>query len=78
MKKLRVFYNPDCDMYGVQQYINSYILHTGNDKTKQIKKWTQIVPPKGKGARRGQSAYTHYEAVAERWMKELAEVPEND
>ena len=27
----------------------------------------QILPPKGKGARRGQSAYTHYKATAQKW-----------
>jgi hypothetical protein len=58
----KVFFNPDCQMYGVQKKITDYM---GT-------RWTQVLPPKKSyGARNGQSAYTVYKAVAERWVKEL-------
>lgn len=59
--KYRVFLNKDCMMYGVEKLVTDY---TGGH-------WTQVLPPQGKGARHGQSAYTYYKAVAERWKKEL-------
>jgi hypothetical protein len=59
---LRVFYNPDCAMYGVEKLITDY---TGTH-------YTQVLPPhKTWGARHGQSAYTHYKGVAIRWVNEL-------
>lgn len=62
MAKYRTFYNPDCDMYGVQRYITEY----------GQKKWVQVLPPrKTQGARHGQSAYTHYEGTAIKWLHEL-------
>lgn len=49
-------------MYGVETW-NEY----GNF-------WQQVLPPrKTQGARHGQSAYTYYKGVAERWLKELVE-----
>lgn len=58
--RYRVFYDKDCMMYGVEKWNN------------QGKFWQQVLPPrKPQGARKGQSAYTCYKAVAERWMKSL-------
>lgn len=70
MKQLRTFYNPDCMMYGVEQLIDDYTLYV-NGKPTTPKKWVQILPPNGKGARNGKSAYTRYEAVAKRWIAEI-------
>lgn len=55
--KYKVFYNPDCQMYGVQKQANGF--------------WQQVLPPRGAGARHGKSAYTYYKAVAERWSRQL-------
>lgn len=57
----RVFFNKDCMMYGVERF-NRH----GNF-------WQQVLPPSGKGGRSGRSAYTYYEGVAKRWLKELQE-----
>jgi len=57
----RVFYSKDCMMYGIEKYNN------------QGKFWQQVLPPQGKGGRKGQSAYTYYKGVAERWLKELTQ-----
>lgn len=58
--KYQVFYSKDCDMYGVRKW---------NDRGKF---WQQVLPPrKTQGARNGQSAYTCYKGVAQRWLKEL-------
>jgi hypothetical protein len=65
--KYQIFFSKDCMMYGVQAY-KSNINYTGEPP-----RWTQVLPPKGKGARHGQSAYTYYRGVAERWLKELKE-----
>lgn len=59
--KYKVFFNKDCNMYGVQKLVNDY----------RGEHWIQVLPPQGKGGRGGKSAYTRYKAVAERWMKEL-------
>jgi hypothetical protein len=48
-------------MYGIEKYNN------------QGKFWQQVLPPQGKGGRKGQSAYTYYKGVAERWLKELTQ-----
>lgn len=63
--KYRVFYSNDCMMYGVQA------LKSGVNYRSEPPKWVQVLPPLGKGARRGQSAYTYYKGVAMRWLKEL-------
>jgi len=55
----RVFYSEDCMMYGVEKW------------NQHGKFWQQVLPPRGKGARHGKSAYTYYEGVAKRWMNEL-------
>lgn len=60
----KVFYNPDCAMYGVQKFIKD----NGSGRKNY---WTQVLPPKNKGARKGKSAYTHYKAIAEKWILEL-------
>ncbi len=63
--KYQVFFSKDCMMYGVQAW-RADINYTGDPA-----RWTQVLPQKGKGARRGQSAYTYYKGVAERRKKEL-------
>ena len=63
MKQYRVFYNKDCLMYGVQVFVPEYCGRRNY--------WTQVLPPANKGGRKGQSAYTYYKGVAERWLKEL-------
>ena len=63
--KYRVFYSEDCLMYGVQA-LKSDINYKGDPA-----RWSQVLPPRGKGGRKGQSAYTYYRGVAERWLKEL-------
>jgi hypothetical protein len=61
----KVFYNPDCAMYGVQKKITDYM---GT-------RYVQVLPPhKRQGARHGQSAYTHYMGVAIRWVNELQRI----
>lgn len=75
--KYKVFFNPDCNMYGVKKYINTgYKVYTTNGEYEYKKEWVQILPPNNKGARNGQSAYTHYKKVAERWISELKEIKE--
>ena len=59
--KYRVFFSRDCLMYGVERY---------NERGGF---WQQVLPPRGKGARRGASAYTYYKGVAHRWAKILNE-----
>lgn len=59
MSTYKIFYNRDCQMYGVQKY------------NEQGNFWQQVVPPRNCGARRGQSAYTCYRGVALRWLEEL-------
>lgn len=63
--KYRTFFSNDCMMYGVET-LQSNINYRGDPP-----RWTQVLPPKGKGGRHGQSAYTYYKGVAERWKKEL-------
>ena len=59
MSLYKVFYSDDCMMYGVYKFVEN-----GNF-------WQQMLPPrKTYGARHGQSAYTRYKGVAERWLKE--------
>lgn len=65
MAKYQVFYSQDCMMYGVQKQV------TGYSYTSEPAKWVQVLPPTGKGGRSGKSAYTMYQAVAKRWIKEL-------
>jgi len=50
-------------MYGVQMFIKEYCGRKNY--------WIQIKPPRNNGARNGESAYTYYKGVAERWLKEL-------
>jgi hypothetical protein len=59
----RVFFSKDCMMYGVQE-LRANINYQGDPP-----RWIQVLPPEGKGARRGQSAYTYYKGVAERWLR---------
>ena len=67
--KFRVFYNKDCAMWGIQEYINTGYKLYGNNGYKYIKKWIQIVPLSRQG--KHDSAYTPYKGVASRWIKEL-------
>lgn len=64
-KKYQVFYSRDCMMYGVQEW-RANINYQGD-----APRWTQVLPPRGLGGRGGQSAYTYYQGVAKRWLKEL-------
>lgn len=63
--KYKTFYSRDCLMYGVQA-LKANVNYTGDPA-----RWVQVLPPQGKGARRGQSAYTYYKGVANRWKTEL-------
>lgn len=63
----KVYYNEDCQKYGVQKQITDYM---GT-------RWTQILIYKGKevapfqvGAGKAH-CYTPYEAVAKRWLNSL-------
>jgi len=63
----KVYYNEDCQKYGVQKLINDY----------RGEHWTQIIIYKGKevapftiGNRLGH-CYTPYKAVAQRWLNSL-------
>lgn len=68
----RVFYNPDCAKYGVEQITKGMVLNG-----KQLYKWHQVLIHKGKvvpnwtkeGARA--NCYTPYKAVAERWADQI-------
>lgn len=55
----RVFYNPDCQKYGVERLTKGIVLHCKDGITRQLYKWSQV-PVNGK-------TYTPYKAVAERW-----------
>jgi hypothetical protein len=66
MAQYRVFYSKDCMMWGVERLV------VDNGSGRKMF-WQQVLPPKGKGARRGKSAYTEYKGVAERWLKELTD-----
>jgi len=50
-------------MYGVQTLVKN-VGYNGAPA-----RWIQVLPPKGKGARGGKSAYTYYAGVAKRWLK---------
>lgn len=66
--KYRVFFNSDCMMYGVQKRVSGISAGYRGAPAR----WTQVLPPKKSyGARHGQSAYTNYKGVADRWLKEL-------
>lgn len=62
MSKYRVFYSNDCMMYGVEKLV------TDNGSGRKMF-WQQVLPPNNCGARNGDSAYTHYKGVAERWLQ---------
>jgi hypothetical protein len=55
----RVFYNPDCDKYGVQQLVKGIRLHCKDGVFRQLYKWSQVAI--------GDKTYTPYKKVAERW-----------
>lgn len=61
--KYKVYYNEDCQKYGVQKYSGDY--------------WKQILIYKGREVApfqiegRKAHCYTPYKAVAERWLEEL-------
>ncbi len=65
--KYKVYYNEDCQKYGVQKQITDY---TGT-------RWTQILIYNGKEVApfasdsRKAHCYTLYKGVAERWLREL-------
>lgn len=65
----RVFYNPDCQKYGVEQLTKGIILHCKDGIRRQLYKWSQADPHPGQPNR---SAYTPYKAVAERWAQQLS------
>ena len=67
LEKYKVFYCKDCAMYGVEKLI----IDNGSGR-KMF--WQQVVPTGNRGARHGESAYTRYKGVAERWAKEFNEV----
>jgi hypothetical protein len=64
----RVFYNPDCQKYGVERLTKGIVLHCKDGITRQLYKWAQVDPHPGQPRR---SAYTPYKAVAERWADSL-------
>ena len=65
----RVFYNPDCQKYGVEKLTKGITLHCRDGITRQLYKWVQADPHPDQPKR---SAYTPYKAVAERWAQKLA------
>lgn len=62
---VRVFYNPDCDKYGVQKIVEGITLHCKDGITRQLYKWSQTTIPGRK------KVYTPYKAVAERWADSI-------
>lgn len=65
----RVFYNPDCQKWGVEKITKGITLHCQDGITRQLYKWAQVDPHPGQPDR---SAYTPYKGVAERWAKLLS------
>jgi len=69
--KYKIYYNEDCAKYGVQAYKRN-INYKGDPA-----RWTQILIYKGREVApfqvdgRKAHAYTRYEAVAKRWLREL-------
>lgn len=61
----RVFYNPDCAKYGVEQIVKGITLHCKDGVTRQLYKWSQVAIPGRK------EVYTPYKAVAKRWANSL-------
>lgn len=63
----RVFRSPDQFMYGVER-LRANVSYHGDPP-----RWVQVLPPNGKGARHGKSAYTYQRATAVKWMAQLME-----
>lgn len=67
MTKYKIYYNEDCQKYGVQKQVTDY----------RGTYWTQILIYKGREVApfqidgRKAHCYTPYKAVAERWLREL-------
>lgn len=55
----KVFYNPDCQKYGVEKLTKGITLHCNDGITRQLYKWAQVAI--------GNKTYTLYKGVAERW-----------
>lgn len=65
----RVFYNHDCQKYGVEKIVKGMILYGDDGIRRQLYKWAQADPHPKQPKR---SAYTPYKKVAERWAQKLA------
>lgn len=59
----RVFYNKDCDKWGVEKITKGIVLHCKDGITRQLYKWEQVAPSK--------KAYTPYYKVACRWAEQV-------
>lgn len=59
----RVFYNPDCQKYGVEKIVKGITLYCKDGVTRQLYKWAQV-PVNDK-------TYTHYKGVAKRWADSI-------
>ena len=64
----RVFYNPDCQKYGVEKITKGIVLHCKDGIRRQLYKWAQVDPHPNQPNR---SAYTPYKGVAERWADSI-------
>lgn len=65
----RVFYNPDCQKYGVEKITKGISLLCKDGMQRQLYKWAQVDPHPQHPQR---SAYTPYKKVAERWAQRLS------
>lgn len=61
----RVFYNPDCAKYGVEQIVKGITLHCKDGIKRQLYKWSQVAI--------GDKTYTPYKKVAERWADSITD-----
>lgn len=59
----RVFYNPDCQKYGVETIQKAYVLHCKDGISRQLYKWAQVAI--------GEKTYTPYKKVAKRWADSI-------
>lgn len=73
----RVFYNPDCQKWGVEKITKGITLHCRDGITRQLYKWSQVLIHDGKVVApfqvdgRKAKCYTPYKAVAERWAESI-------
>lgn len=74
---VKVYYNEDCQKYGVMKLTKGITLHRADGITRQLYKWSQVLIHDGKVVApfqvdgRKAKCYTPYKKVAERWADSI-------